>query len=166
MLSKDHALVRREHGVVGAGEGRIPGKGYIDPDSYEGELRYRLDRWARQSLENRTASKRYKLQKQRALEMYIFPTFGNCDIRSAEHFSKATIGAWVNKMLRTKVKRGARINDMSLETLRGRKRTVVFGSLGGRYRRAAASGPKSLRSDPTPDERRLGPFRHRAGSML
>ncbi|MFE9127709.1 tyrosine-type recombinase/integrase [Streptomyces sp. NPDC007148] len=99
--------------------GWVKGKGYIAQDSYEGELRYRFDRWARQSVENRTASKRYKLQKQRALEMYIFPTFGNCDIRSAEHFSKATIGAWVNKMLRTKVKRGAKIKDMSPETLRG-----------------------------------------------
>lgn len=91
----------------------------MDPDSYEGELRYRFDRWARQSVENRNASKRYKLHKQRALEMYIFPTFGNCDARSAEHFSKATIGAWVNKMLRTKVKREAKIKDVSPETLRG-----------------------------------------------
>ncbi|MFF3793970.1 hypothetical protein ACFYXW_28645 [Streptomyces sp. NPDC001981] len=48
----------------------------------------------------------------------MFPTFANCDVRSAEHFSKATIGAWVNKMLKTKVKRGSKIKDMSPETLR------------------------------------------------
>ncbi|WP_405882819.1 hypothetical protein OG762_32205 [Streptomyces sp. NBC_01136] len=51
--------------------------------------------------------------------MYIFPAFGNCGIRSAEHFSKATVGAWVNKMLKTKVKRGSKIKYMSPETLRG-----------------------------------------------
>ncbi|WP_326608127.1 PAS domain-containing protein [Streptomyces sp. NBC_01800] len=54
-----------------------------------------------------------------ALEMYMFLTFGNCDIRSAEHFSKATVDAWINKMLKTKVKRGSKIKDMSPETLRG-----------------------------------------------
>ncbi|MFD5063017.1 hypothetical protein [Streptomyces sp. NPDC058394] len=77
--------------------GWVKGKGYIDPTATD-ELRYRFDRWAVESVENRTASKRYKQQRIRALEMYMFPTFGNCDIRSAEHFSKATVGAWVNKM--------------------------------------------------------------------
>ncbi|MFE5107785.1 hypothetical protein [Streptomyces sp. NPDC056663] len=48
----------------------------------------------------------------------MFPTFGNCDVRSVEHFSKVTIGAWVNKMLQTKVKRGSKFKDMSTETLR------------------------------------------------
>ncbi|MFE4334496.1 holin [Streptomyces sp. NPDC056831] len=72
--------------------GWVKGKGYIDPTAAD-QLRYRFDRWAVESVENRTASKRYKQQRIRALEMYMFPTFGNCDIRSAEHFSKATIGA-------------------------------------------------------------------------
>ncbi|MET7628820.1 site-specific integrase [Streptomyces sp. NPDC005078] len=98
--------------------GWVKGKGYIDPAAAD-QLRYRFDRWAVESVENRTASKRYKQQRIRALEMYMFPTFGNCDIRSAEHFSKATIGAWVNKMLKTKVKRGSKTKDMSPETLRG-----------------------------------------------
>ncbi|MFE7356956.1 hypothetical protein ACFU8Q_28310 [Streptomyces sp. NPDC057543] len=98
--------------------GWVKGKGYIDPTAAD-ELRYRFDRWAVESVESRTASKRYKQQRIRALEMYMFPTFGNCDIRSAEHFSKDTIGAWVNKMLKAKVKRGAKIKDMSPETLRG-----------------------------------------------
>ncbi|MFB7115166.1 tyrosine-type recombinase/integrase, partial [Streptomyces sp. NPDC056291] len=83
------------------------------------ELRYRFDRFARESIANRTASKRYKQLRIRALEMYVFPTFGLCDVRSAEHFSKATIGAWVNKMMETKVKRGSKVKDMSPETLRG-----------------------------------------------
>ncbi|MFJ3249178.1 tyrosine-type recombinase/integrase [Streptomyces sp. NPDC086782] len=98
--------------------GWVKGKGFIDEASAD-ELRYRFDRFARESLANRTASKRYKHQSIRALEMYVFPTFGLCDVRSAEHFSKATIGAWVNKMTQTKVRRGAKIKDMSPETLRG-----------------------------------------------
>ncbi|MEU0629379.1 hypothetical protein [Streptomyces sp. NPDC005989] len=98
--------------------GWVKGKGYIDPTAAD-ELRYCFDRWAVESVENRTAGKRYKQQRIRAMEMYMFPTFGNCDIRSAEHFSKATIGAWVNKMLKMKVKRGSKIKDMSPETLRG-----------------------------------------------
>ncbi|MGW3828190.1 tyrosine-type recombinase/integrase [Streptomyces sp. NPDC005071] len=93
------------------------GQGHIDPTAAD-ELRYRFDRWALESVENRTASKRYKVQCIRALEMYMFSTFGNCDVRSAEHFSKATIGAWVNKMLKTKVKRGSKVKGMSPETLR------------------------------------------------
>ncbi|MFB7326417.1 hypothetical protein ACFC0E_27235, partial [Streptomyces sp. NPDC056190] len=96
----------------------MKGRGFIDEASAD-ELRYRFDRFARESIANRTASKRYKQQRIRALEMYIFPTFGPCDVRSAEHFSKATIGAWVNKMTETKVKRGSKIKDMSPETLRG-----------------------------------------------
>ncbi|MFB6963240.1 tyrosine-type recombinase/integrase [Streptomyces sp. NPDC056309] len=98
--------------------GWVKGKGFIDEASAD-ELRYRFDRFARESIANRTAGKRYKQQRIRALEMYIFPTFGLCDVRSAEHFSKATIGAWVNKMVATKVKRGSKIKDMSPETLRG-----------------------------------------------
>ncbi|MGW4824666.1 tyrosine-type recombinase/integrase [Streptomyces sp. NPDC004227] len=98
--------------------GWVKGKGFIDEASAD-ELRYRFDRFARESIANRTAGKRYKEQRIRALEMYVFPTFGLCDVRSAEHFSKATIGAWVNKMMETKVKRGSKIKDMSPETLRG-----------------------------------------------
>ncbi|SCZ17150.1 hypothetical protein SAMN02745898_1235 [Streptomyces sp. 136MFCol5.1] len=70
--------------------GWVKGRGYIDPTAAN-TLRYRFDRWALEPVENRTASKRYKVQCIRVLEMYMFPTFGNCDIRSAEHFSKATI---------------------------------------------------------------------------
>ncbi|MGW2964028.1 tyrosine-type recombinase/integrase [Streptomyces sp. NPDC001220] len=100
--------------------GWVKGEGYIDAQAENTDaLRYRFDNYARQSIENRTASKRYKRVRYRAMEVYIFPTFGNCDVRSTEHFSKATIGAWVNRMRTTKVKRGAEIKNMSSETLRG-----------------------------------------------
>ncbi|WP_228976754.1 site-specific integrase [Streptomyces sp. DH12] len=98
--------------------GWVKGEGYIDAAAAD-ELQYRFDRFARASIENRTASQRYKNQRLRAIEMYLNPTFGNCDVRSPEHFSKATIGAWVNKMMTTQVKRGAKRKIMSPETLRG-----------------------------------------------
>jgi len=96
----------------------VKGQGYIDPSAGD-ELRYRFDNWARECITNRTASKRYKDQRLRAVEVYLNPTFGNCDVRSTEHFSKATVAAWVNLMKQTKVKRGSKLKVMSSETLRG-----------------------------------------------
>ncbi|MFF7902434.1 hypothetical protein ACFZCV_27125 [Streptomyces sp. NPDC007920] len=116
--------------------GWVKGKGFIDEASAD-ELRFRFDRFARESIENRTASKRYEQQRIRALEMYVFPTFGLCDVRSAEHFSKATIGAWVNKMMETKVRRGSKIAGDAAGPARG----AVVGAERGRDRRAAAAGP-------------------------
>ncbi|MFD8820848.1 tyrosine-type recombinase/integrase [Streptomyces sp. NPDC059605] len=98
--------------------GWVKGRGYINPAEAD-DQRYLFAQFARKSIENRTASKRYKHQIQRAVEMYLNPTFGTCDVRSAEHFSKATIGVWVNKMMVTKVKRGSKVKIMAPETLRG-----------------------------------------------
>ncbi|MET9321899.1 site-specific integrase [Streptomyces sp. NPDC003038] len=99
--------------------GWVKGKGYIDPES-DDEAKYRFDNFARQSIANRTAGDYYKKQRIRNLEMYLFPTFAHCDVRSPEHFSKATVGAWINKMRQTKVRRGGgKPKDMSPETLRG-----------------------------------------------
>ena len=96
----------------------MKGRGFVDPATVD-ELRYRFDRFAAASVQSLTARSRYKKQKARALEMYLNPTFGNCDVRSAEHFSKATVQAWINRMQHTKVKRGSKTKDMSPETLRG-----------------------------------------------
>lgn len=100
--------------------GWVKGKGYIDPET-AAESQYRFENWARRSMANRTAGDFYKRQRIRSMEMYIFPTFAHCDVRSAEHFSKATIGAWINKMRQTKVRRGSskKLKDMSPTTLRG-----------------------------------------------
>ncbi|MEU6756252.1 hypothetical protein [Streptomyces sp. NPDC046685] len=96
------------------------------------ETAYRFEAYARASVVNRTAGDYYKTQRIWNLEMYIFPTFGNCDVRSAEHFCTATVGAWVNKMRETQVRRGgapraagapraggAALKEMSNGTLRG-----------------------------------------------
>ncbi|WP_067233903.1 tyrosine-type recombinase/integrase [Streptomyces longwoodensis] len=100
--------------------GWIKGKGYVDEAAVgEEELRYRFDNYARQSIELRTgASDKYKADCLRELETYILPTFGHCDVRSPEHFSKATVSAWVLQMAGTKVWRGSKHKPMSPKTLK------------------------------------------------
>ncbi|WTW95471.1 site-specific integrase [Streptomycetaceae bacterium NBC_01309] len=100
--------------------GWVKGLGYIDQAAAtEDELRYRFDNYARESVKNRTGVEdRYKDAIRKELETYILPTFGNCDVRSTEHFSKATVSAWVNTMAKTKVWRGSQHKLMSPKTLK------------------------------------------------
>lgn len=42
------------------------------------------------------------------LKDWILPTFGNCDVRSREHFSRATVSAWVRRLEQTKVIHGSK----------------------------------------------------------
>ncbi|MDH6189215.1 hypothetical protein M2168_002247 [Streptomyces sp. CZ24] len=106
-----------EHGQAWP-PGWVKGKGYIDPTAGV-EERFVFSAYARASLENRTGVEdRYRAASLKELETYVFPTFGNCDVRSAEHFSKATIGAWVNLMAKTKVWRGSKHKPMSPKTLK------------------------------------------------
>ncbi|MGJ5693991.1 tyrosine-type recombinase/integrase, partial [Streptomyces pratensis] len=42
----------------------------------------------------------------RDLERWVFPTFGECDVRSVEHFSRDTIRAWVRVLEQAKVHKG------------------------------------------------------------
>ncbi|MFC8463345.1 tyrosine-type recombinase/integrase [Streptomyces sp. NPDC057250] len=95
------------------------GVGYLSE-----EAQYRFEDYARRSILRRTSDNYYRHQCIRALEMYIFPTFGHADIRSTSDFSKETVTDWISLMRRTKVKRGGSgpkgtIKLMSPETLRG-----------------------------------------------
>ncbi|MFJ8300313.1 hypothetical protein ACIQ9R_31085 [Streptomyces sp. NPDC094447] len=58
--------------------------------------------------------------------MYLFPTFGNCDVRSAEHFSNDTVSSWLNVMRKTTVFRGKSKKGkiMAPETVRGLHRLL------------------------------------------
>ncbi|KPI33382.1 integrase family protein [Actinobacteria bacterium OV450] len=99
--------------------GWVKGKGYVAAEGCE-ESDYRFETYARNSIANRTAGSYYKRQRIRAMEMYLLPTFANCDIRSTEHFSKATLGVWVNQMRATMVRQGGgEPKPMSNGTLRG-----------------------------------------------
>lgn len=116
--------------------GWVKGRGYIDPMAGV-EGRYVFEAYARECIANRTGiEERYRRDCVRELETYIFPWFGNCDVRSVEHFSKATVSAWVNRMARTEVWRGARKKPMSPKTLKN-----VFGTLSSVLNEAVNAEP-------------------------
>ncbi|MBC9729886.1 site-specific integrase [Streptomyces sp. TRM68367] len=138
---EDSATVFKE-AVDEAGQlwppGWVKGKGYIDQAAGDvDELRYRFDNWARECIGNRTGvSEKYREDCIRELETYLFPTFGNCDVRSAEHFSKATVSSWVNAMTKTYVWRGSKRKLMSPKTLKN-----LHGLLSGILKEAVIHEP-------------------------
>jgi hypothetical protein len=122
--------------------GWVKGKGYVAPTAGdEDALRYRFDNGAPECLKNRTdVSEQYRADCVRELETYLLPTFGNRDVRSTEHFSRATVGAWVNRMAVTKVWRGSKHRPMSPKTLKNLHGCLgpLFSGLSG----AAADGAR------------------------
>ncbi|MEU5834555.1 site-specific integrase [Streptomyces diacarni] len=90
--------------------GWIKGRGYIVQDAEQPDQdRYRFDAFAVNSVENRTGiEEHYRKACMRDLERWILPTFGNCDVRSTEHFSRDTVRAWVRMLEQTKVFSGQR----------------------------------------------------------
>lgn len=98
--------------------GWVKGKGMIAPDAAD-DSEYRFSRYAAESVNHRTGVEdRYKDACHGELARYINPTFGNCDIRSSEHFSKRTIQAWVNQLAMTQVRRGSKNKLMSPKTIK------------------------------------------------
>lgn len=98
--------------------GWVKGKGYIDEAAGD-EARFVFSTFAREVIKNKTGVEdRYRQDCYRELETYLLPTFGHCDIRSSEHFSKATVAAWVNRMSQTYVWRGSKKKLMSPKTLK------------------------------------------------
>ncbi|GAA2621235.1 hypothetical protein [Streptomyces vastus] len=73
--------------------GWVKGQGYIDPSAGV-EERCIFKHFAAECIKNRTGiEERYRQDCVRELETCLNPRFGNCDIRSTEHLSKATVGA-------------------------------------------------------------------------
>ncbi|QJS11544.1 site-specific integrase [Streptomyces argyrophyllae] len=98
--------------------GWVKGEGYID-SSAGLEQRFIFRDYARECIARKTGvEERYRQDCYRELEQYLLPTFGNCDVRSTEHFSRATVAAWVNKMAQTYVWRGSKRKLMSPKTLK------------------------------------------------
>lgn len=123
--------------------GWVKGKGYIDPAAGT-EGRYLFAAYARESVKNRTGVEaRYKDAITKELETYLLPTFGNCDVRSTEHFSKATVSAWVNQMAKTKVWRGSKHREMSPKTLKN-----LHGLLSSILREAVLEEPPLRQRNP------------------
>ncbi|MFB8348007.1 tyrosine-type recombinase/integrase [Streptomyces niveus] len=88
-------------------EGWVKGKGYINDGLAPDENQYRFRQYATRSIQNRTGiGEYYRSTCLRDLEKYVFPTFGECDVRSTEHFSGDTIRAWVRQLEMTMVNVG------------------------------------------------------------
>ncbi|AMS01591.1 MULTISPECIES: tyrosine-type recombinase/integrase [Streptomyces] len=90
--------------------GWIKGRGYIVPEEAGddgGDAQYRFRAYATKVIELKTGiEEQYRKDCLRELEMYIFPTFGECDVRSVGHFSSDTIRGWVRVLEQTKVRKG------------------------------------------------------------
>ncbi|GHF77332.1 hypothetical protein GCM10018787_27860 [Streptomyces thermodiastaticus] len=100
--------------------GWVPGIGYVGDGALPANDMYLFRNFALQVIATRTGvSERYRQDCIRDLERYVFPTFGDCDVRSAADFSRETVGAWVNELCRTWVWRGSRRKLMSPKTVRG-----------------------------------------------
>ncbi|MCH0538364.1 site-specific integrase [Streptomyces sp. MUM 203J] len=99
--------------------GWVKGRGYITEAVRPGDQQYRFREFALKSIGNRTGTEdRYRDDCLRDLETYIFPTFANCDVRSAEHFNHDTVQAWVNLMKGTTVRRGSQDKTMAAKSIR------------------------------------------------
>lgn len=106
--------------------GWVKGRGYIAAETANTDAAYRFRAYATRIIENKTGiEEHYRKACMRDLERYLFPTFGECDVRSTEHFSGDTVKAWVRALEQTRVKRGrmpesgsAKMKLMSPKTIR------------------------------------------------
>ncbi|MFD3777374.1 tyrosine-type recombinase/integrase [Streptomyces sp. NPDC058612] len=86
--------------------GWVKGRGYIAAET-AAEDAYRFRAYATRVIENRTGiEERYRGACHKELERWVFPTFGECDVRSVEHFSGDTVKGWVRQLEQTRVLRG------------------------------------------------------------
>ncbi|MGW2580857.1 tyrosine-type recombinase/integrase [Streptomyces virginiae] len=86
--------------------GWVKGRGYIAAEQAADDA-YRFRVYATRVIDNRTGIEdRYREACHKELKKWIFPTFGECDVRSVEHFSGDTVRAWVRRLEQTKVLRG------------------------------------------------------------
>lgn len=90
--------------------GWVKGKGFIDPQAEEpDETRYRFREYALAYIERKTGiEKHYRNALRRDLERWIFPTFGECDVRSTVHFNSDTVADWVRMLEQARVFSGQR----------------------------------------------------------
>jgi integrase len=103
--------------------GWVKGQGYIAAEEAgaDDDAQYRFRKYATRVIELKTGiEEHYRKACLRELEMYIFPTFGECDVRSVKHFSSDTVRAWVRVLEQTKVRkgRGPLNRKMSPKTIR------------------------------------------------
>ncbi|MFD9952494.1 tyrosine-type recombinase/integrase [[Kitasatospora] papulosa] len=122
--------------------GWVKGRGYISAEQQD-EDRYRFRTYAAKVIADRTGiEEHYRRACMGELERWVFPTFGECDVRSVEHFSSDTIRPWVRRLETTLVRRGGmpdgspKMKPMSPKTIRN-----LHGLLSGILREAVRSEP-------------------------
>ncbi|MFJ8760871.1 tyrosine-type recombinase/integrase [Streptomyces cyaneofuscatus] len=122
--------------------GWVKGEGYITQERQD-EDRFRFRNYATRIIDERTGiEEHYRKACLGELEKWIFPTFGECDVRSVEHFSSDTIRPWVRRLETTLVRRGGmpdgspKMKPMSPKTIRN-----LHGLLSGILREAVRSEP-------------------------
>lgn len=104
--------------------GWVKGRGMITAGE-DGD-RYRFDRYALVMFENKTGiQEQYRQDCLRDLRRWVFPTFGNCDVRSTDHFCGDTVSAWVRHLEQAMVHKGRapkdgppKLRPMSPKTIR------------------------------------------------
>ncbi|MER7814099.1 site-specific integrase [Streptomyces sp. NPDC096153] len=104
--------------------GWVKGRGYIAAETAADDA-YRFRAYARRVIDNRTGiEERYRGACHKELESWVYPTFGECDVRSTEHFCGETVKAWVRQLEQTRVRRGRmpdgspKMKPMSPKTIR------------------------------------------------
>jgi integrase len=115
--------------VVKAGQqwppGWVKGHGYIVAETADDE-QYRFRAWALDCVEHRTKiEENTKKAYRQELTDWIFPTFGECDVRSTEHFTKRTIAAWVIKLKNTQLGTGRKMSPKTIRNLHGLLSSVL-----------------------------------------
>ncbi|MFC9431093.1 tyrosine-type recombinase/integrase [Streptomyces sp. NPDC056987] len=130
--------------------GWVKGRGYVTADIGSGDDRYRFRTYATRIINDRTGiEEHYRKACLGDLERWIFPTFGECDVRSTEHFSSDTIRPWVRKLETTLVRRGGmpdgspKMKPMSPKTIRN-----LHGLLSGILKEAVQSEPPLRNRNP------------------
>ncbi|MFJ4907742.1 tyrosine-type recombinase/integrase [Streptomyces sp. NPDC093249] len=102
--------------------GWVKGQGYIvEEPRAPNDASYRFRAYATEVVSNKTGiEEHYRKSCMRELEMYLFPAFAECDVRSTEHFSSTTVRAWVRSLEQTLVRKGRGPLDrtMSPKTVR------------------------------------------------
>lgn len=105
--------------------GWVKGQGMVDPDAVDTD-RYRFAVYALNMMELKTGIQpQYRRDCIRDLERWIIPAFGNCDVRSGEHFTGDTVAAWVRRLEQTMIHKGQapkkgepKLRPMSPKTIR------------------------------------------------
>ncbi|MFF2612273.1 tyrosine-type recombinase/integrase [Kitasatospora sp. NPDC058046] len=130
-------------------EGWVKGRGFVSEEEETEDERCNFRAYALASIARRTgAEERYRRASVKEAETYLFPTFGDADVRSTKDFSKATIADWLTQMSQTMVWRGGEHRKMSPKTIKN-----LHGLLSSILKEAAEEEPPLRARNPCDSSR-------------